>query len=238
MPRVTTDARPIAETSSVLDNIVWESLVGPNRHLGKISGLAARYDPQVAAFAGIAEDSPRAWADLAALLGPAGTCFFTSPRPVRPPVGWEVLGGGEGVQMIDDGVVAVPDADVVVLGPADVPEILDLIERTRPGPFEPRTIEMGTYLGIRAGGRLVAMAGERNHPRGWTEVSAVCTDADFRGQGLAGRLVRAVTYGINQRGERALLHASGTNENAIRLYQALGFTLRRTTNFAHLRAPV
>jgi predicted GNAT family acetyltransferase len=120
---------------------------------------------------------------------------------------------------------------------ADVPEILDLVARTQPGPFEPRTIEMGVYLGIRSCGRLVAMAGERNHPAGWTEISAVCTDVDHRGQGLAARLVRAVAYGINQRGERALLRARATNENAIRLYGYLGFELRRTTHFARLRAP-
>ncbi len=53
------------------------------------------------------------------------------------------------------------------LGQADVQEMLDLARRTKPGPFLPRTVEMGTYLGIRRGGPLVAMAGERLHPPGW-----------------------------------------------------------------------
>ncbi|WAM13633.1 hypothetical protein [Rhodococcus sp. JS3073] len=43
-----------------------------------------------------------------------------------------------------------------VLGPSDVAEILDLIGRTRPGPYLPRTIEMGTYLGFRVDGELEA----------------------------------------------------------------------------------
>lgn len=223
---VTTASRPPVETSSgnALDNIVWKSLAGPNAHLGEVNGPAARYHPSVSAFAGIAESSPQAWADLAALIGSGGTCFYSTPHPLRPVDGWQVVGRGKGVQMIDVGVDAVPDAEAVVLGPADVPEILDLVARTEPGPFEPRIIVMGTYLGIRR--RLVAMAGERNRPRGWTEVSAVCTDPDHRGRGLAGRLVRVVVHGINQRGDRALLHVRGSNDSAIRLYGALGFKVR------------
>jgi hypothetical protein len=76
-------------------------------------------------------------------------------------------------------------ADLVVLGAVDVPEMLDLVARTRPGPFEPETYRLGTYLGVRRAGWLVAMAGERLHPPGYTEISAVCTDPGVRGQGLA-----------------------------------------------------
>ena len=67
------------------------------------------------------------------------------------------------------------------------------------------------------------MAGERLHPPGWTEISAVCTDSNYRGQGLATRLVRAVEAGIKARGETPFLHAAATNTNAIRLYEQLGF---------------
>jgi ribosomal protein S18 acetylase RimI-like enzyme len=81
------------------------------------------------------------------------------------------------------------------------------------------------------------MAGERLHPEGWTEISAVCTDVDFRGQGLAGRLVRAVAAGIRARGEQALLHAAAENAPAISVYLGLGFRLRRHTSFRLLRTP-
>jgi predicted GNAT family acetyltransferase len=132
---------------------------------------------------------------------------------------------------------AVPDDEAIVLGPADVPEMLALVERTRPGPFEARTVELGTYLGIRREGELVAMAGERMRPPGWTEVSAVCTDPRFQGQGLGGRLVRAVAVGIRARGEVPCLHAAATNTGAIKLYESLGFVTRRTIDFVGLRAP-
>jgi predicted GNAT family acetyltransferase len=135
-------------------------------------------------------------------------------------------------------VAAAPDPEAVRLGAGDVPEMLALVERAQPGPFLPRTVEMGTYLGIRREGRLIAMAGERLHPPGWTEISAVCTDDAFRGQGLATRLVHAVAHGIAERGETPFLHASAANVSAIRLYEALGFRLRRRLTFAAYLVPV
>ena len=120
-----------------------------------------------------------------------------------------------------------PDPDAVVLGEADVPEMLDLVERTRPGPFRTGTRLMGTYLGIRRDGALVAMAGERMQPPGWSEISAVCTDPAYRGQSLATRLIRAVGAVIRERGDVPFLHASAGNTDAIRLYEHLGFTVRR-----------
>jgi predicted GNAT family acetyltransferase len=124
----------------------------------------------------------------------------------------------------------------VRLGADDVPQILDLVARTEPGPFRPRTIELGSYLGIRHDGRLVALAGERLHPAGWTEISAVCTDPAYRGRGLASRLVSAVGAGIAERGDRALLHALATNP-AVDLYLSLGFRLRRLTEFRSVTVP-
>jgi predicted GNAT family acetyltransferase len=109
--------------------------------------------------------------------------------------------------------------------------MLDLVARTQPGPFLQRTVELGTYLGVRRDGALVAMAGERLHPPGFTEVSAVCTDPDHRGQGYAARLVQAVVAGIKERGDIPFLHATATNTNAIRLYEALGFRLHRRPVF-------
>ena len=129
------------------------------------------------------------------------------------------------------------DPGAVPLELADVPEMLDLARRTKPGPFLSRTVAMGNYLGIRYGGALVAMAGERLHPSGWTEISAVCTDAAWRRRGLASRLVLAVAAGIRARGETPFLHAVASNVNAIRLYEQLGFRLRRSAMFSAARGP-
>ena len=106
----------------------------------------------------------------------------------------------------------------------------------RTGPFRPRTYELGTYLGLHRDGRLVALAGERLHPTGWTEISAVCTDPAYRRQGLASHLVRGVAAGIRERGETPFLHTGAANTRAIDLYLAMGFELRREVEFAALRA--
>ena len=79
--------------------------------------------------------------------------------PDEPPPGWELVGAIPGVQMDGSRLAVRHDPEAVRLGPADVPEMLDLVARTQPGPFGPRTITLGTYLGIRRGGALVAMAG-------------------------------------------------------------------------------
>jgi ribosomal protein S18 acetylase RimI-like enzyme len=223
-----------AGSPHVLDNPAWAALTGPHAHFAHRIGRAARYPRDVAAFCAVsATDDPRAWADLAALVGPGGTVAVRGVTAA--PAGWEVVRAGQGVQLVDTSLRAEPDPEAVRLGPDDVPEILDLVARTEPGPYLPRTVEMGTYLGFRHHGRLIALAGERLHPPGWTEISAVCTDPGHRGRGLATRLVRAVAAGIKERGERPFLHAAAGNTRAIRLYESIGFTLRSRTVFSLLR---
>ena len=111
--------------------------------------------------------------------------------------------------------------------------MLALVELTQPGPFGPRGAELGRFLGVRVGERLAAMAGERLHLSGWTEVSAVCTDPASRGRGYARDLIVAVVNAIAARGETAFLHVFDDNHPAIALYDKLGFTVR-----AHLRLNV
>jgi ribosomal protein S18 acetylase RimI-like enzyme len=225
-----------AAAAHPLDNPAWSALTGPHAHIAEVRGSARRYPVDVSPFVALPDDpSPQAWADLALLAGAGAVIPATGVRGA--PAGWEVVSQGQGVQLVDAGVDAVSDDEAVPLGPADATEMLDLVARTQPGPFLPRTVDLGGYLGIRRKGRLVAMAGQRLHPRGWTEISAVCTDAEYRGQGLAGRLVRAVAAGIRANGDTPFMHAAAANTNAIRLYETLGFRLRRRTSFTALRVP-
>ena len=218
-----------------LDNPVRSSLCGPHAHFAWRRGNALRYPADVSPFAGL-PDGPRAadWADLAALAGPGAVVALAG---VAPPDGWPVTPIGDGVQLVDDGVEAADDDEVVRLGPGDRAEMLDLAMRTKPGPFLPRTGELGEFLGIRRGGALVAMAGERLHPPGWTEISAVCTDDGWRGHGFATRLMRVLVAGIRVRGETPFLHALTSNTGAVRLYESMGFRLRRTITFSAVRVP-
>ncbi|MEU9166624.1 GNAT family N-acetyltransferase [Streptomyces sp. NPDC048420] len=221
----------------VLDNPALASLTGPHAHFAEKRGRVLRYPLDVSPWVALPDDPDAGdWSDVAALVGP-GAEVALAGFTGRVPDGWEITFHVDGVQFVDDGLAATPDPEAVRLGPADVPEMLDLVARTQPGPFLPRTIEMGTYLGIRRDGRLVAMAGERLHPPGWTEISAVCTDDAVRGQGLATRLVHAVAHGIRERGETPFLHTGAGNTRAVRLYESLGFRLRRSTAFLAARVP-
>jgi len=221
-----------------LDVPVRSSLEGAHAGFAERRGRVLRYHIDVTPFAEL-PDRPTAadWADLAALTGPGGTASLAGQSFDPPPPGWRTVFLGEGVQMDGSEVVPAPFPEAVRLGPEDAEEMLDLVARTRPGPFLHRTVELGTYLGVRREGKLVAMAGERMRPRGWTEISGVCTDDAHRGQGLAGRLVRAVAEVVRARGERPFLHASADNTGAIRLYESLGFRLRRPTVFHAVQAP-
>ncbi|MFH9201337.1 GNAT family N-acetyltransferase [Streptomyces anulatus] len=233
-PRPRTDA---PSPLHPLDNPARSSLTGPHAHFAERRGRILRYPADVTPWLAL-PDVPDAqdWADVAALAGPGGSVALAAFQE-PPPQDWEIAFRAEGVQLVDASVDAAPDPEAVPLGPRDVPEMLDLVARTRPGPFLPRTVELGTYLGIRRGGALVAMAGERLHPPGWTEISGVCTDESVRGQGLASRLVLAVAHGIRERGETPFLHASASNTGAVRLYESLGFRLRRRTRFLSALVP-
>jgi ribosomal protein S18 acetylase RimI-like enzyme len=234
----------MASALSSLDNPVWAALNGPQAAFAQGGALARRYDPVVSPFAGFgsgAFSSARLdlgpWEEMRDLVGADATLLLTE-QPTVLPRGWQVEVAIPGVQMIATAELKdEPEREAIGLGADDVPEMLDLVDRTKPGPFLPRTHELGAYLGIRSGDRLIAMGGERMHPPGATEISAVCTDSEFRGSGLARRLVNAVAHGIRQRGEIPFLHAAGSNVNAIRLYQAMGFEVRREVTFVLLRTP-
>jgi predicted GNAT family acetyltransferase len=158
---------------------------------------------------------------------PPGTYAAIVHAGADVPETWKTLQEFEVVQMIGEHVNGVDASEAIPLGAHDVPDMLELVRQTDPGPFVDRTIELGDYVGIRRDSKLVAMAGERLHFDGWTEISAVCTAPAHRGHGMASRLVGALIAGIQRRSERTFLHVLTTNTNAIRLYEELGFRVRR-----------
>ena len=248
---------PLEEQTSVsvLDNPVWWALAGPQRHLGTSTDRVVRFHPEISPFAAVpAAATDDDWLDLARMAGSGGQLALVEEGEgaLRPGPGWSVEWELAGVQMVWEksararGVLPGPGPNglrasalqLESLGPDDVGEMLALVAVTRPGPFLARTVEFGGYLGVRSGGRLIAMAGERMRPPGFAEVSAVATDPDHRRHGLGEFLVRSVAAGIVERGETPFLHAASSNVNAIRLYESIGFTVRRTVAFLLAKAPI
>lgn len=214
---------------------VRAALLGPHRSLLQRHGTALRYPPEICPFVATPTDE-RGWSDLAALVGDGGLAVVTGPVPLPLP-DWPVEARHPGVQLIGDDVHGGPDPEAVELGDDDVDAMLALVARTRPGPFLRRTHVLGTYLGLRENGRLIAMAGERLRPTGYSEISAVCTDPDHQGRGLATRLTFAMAARIRERGEVPFLHTTADNSRAISLYGHLGFRNRGRRDFVALRVP-
>lgn len=219
-----------------LDRPVWASLTTHHAALSEGNELARRFVRDVNLFASALDDTPASVAALATLVKPEESVFLLQvPKIVIPP-GLVEIKAAKGVQMVATrSLLSEVAGDNPVLTDEDASEMLELATLTEPGPFLARTHIMGRFRGIRIGGRLVAMAGERMRFPGFTEVSGVCTHPEFRGRGLARRLSAAVVAGIEARGDRAFLHAWKTNQSAISLYEKLGFEVRSEVNVAVLK---
>src|SRR4029077_10634059 len=177
---------------------------------------------------------------MANLVGEGGSVGLFLDETYVDQSGWEFVVGAPLLQMIsDNGVRAESHSDpklgLIALGDKDSPEMIELTSLTKPGPFGTRTHELGTYLGIRKDGKLVAMAGERLKVPGHTEVSAVCTHPEHTGKGYARVLMTEIMRRIRDRGEVPFLHVRQDNVGAIELYKKLGFRERALGHYAVIR---
>ena len=229
MPRIA-----FSSDDARLDNPAYAALSGAQSRFAQRSGRVLRYAADVAPFLALPPDASTSdWRDASELLGPgavAATIHDGSPLPES----LQLTQTFELVQMVAEHAREAHDPEAVTLGSPDVREMLELVRLTDPGPFLQRTVELGKYVGIRRDDALVAMAGERLHFDGWTEISAVCTAPAFRGHGLASRLVSTLVADIQHRCERVFLHVLTSNTNAIRLYEGLGFRARRNRTISVL----
>jgi hypothetical protein len=219
-----------------LDHAVWSALTGRQAHLAVVREGARRYAPAYGVFAAVEDRTPRSLAGLAALAATHGDVALLEADPPTEAPGLALMSRDLGVQMTAERVTAgrAADFEMVALTDADGPQMLALATLTQPGPFFEKTHRLGDFFGVKLDGRLVAMAGERMKPDGFTEVSGVCTHPDHRGRGCAGALMRLVAGRILARGERPFLHAYASNRAAIALYETLGFRVRREVQMARL----
>ncbi len=219
----------------VLDRPVWNALSTRQTAFASGGDRARRFAADVGPLAGARDDSPESLAALAELVPAGGTLLLLQADPIALPSSLVTVTTAAGVQLVLDRLADVaPDPRIVPLTAADAPEMLALATLTKPGPFAARTHALGDFVGIREGGVLIAMAGERMKHAGYTEVSGVCTHPDARGRGYARLLSAHVARRIAERGELPYLHAYATNTPAIALYESLGFRLRCAMHVAQI----
>ena len=222
-----------------LDNVIWQALTTRQAEFAEVHGQARRFPREVTSLAAFERPDDQGYASLAGLLGPNGTGAVFLHSPYEDRKGWSVVGGAPLLEMVCENGVAPapprPTIEILELGTPDSPEMVELTTLTRPGPFGSRTLELGTYLGIRRDGKLVAMAGERLKVPGYTEVSAVCSHPEHTGKGHARILMLEVMRRIRDRGETPFLHVREDNRRAVQLYERLGFLTRVVVHYVVLR---
>ena len=215
------------ETSTLLDNPGWSALNSHHAHIALGDELAKRYPREMSPIAGVsAAHSSNVYA-LEKLVEVGDSIAIAGLVPSFPS-NWNVSFESMAVQMICQDSIDIPESDgeIIILSTSDTPEMISLVELTHPGPFLERTIEMGTYLGIRQNGKVVAMAGERMFFQNCREISAVCTHPEFLGRGYASHIVSVLTNEILKRNQIPFLQVVVENERAKKVYEKLGFKVR------------
>jgi predicted GNAT family acetyltransferase len=211
-----------------LDRPIWSALTTRQQALAEGGAQALRYPPAIGPFADMVDMSAQSFAALAAILSGSEIAVLFTPDAVTAPDEFKILLAETGEQMIGTPAeTSIRGVEIVTLGADDVPDMMALTELTKPGPFSARTHELGTFLGIKLDGRLVAMTGERMKPGNYTEMTAVCVHPDHRGRGYAQMLLGAVARQIVARGEIPFLHVFSNNTSAIALYRRQGMEIRR-----------
>lgn len=217
----------------VLDRPIWSALDTRHRAFAQDDGLARRYEPSIVPFAATAADDVESLLAFEKLVPPGDSVVLLQADAIVLPSGLSAISTASGVQMVaGEPLPTVSDERVQRLTRDDAAEMLALASLTKPGPFTLRAQDLGDFWGIKAGGRLVAMAGERMKQPGHSELSGVCTHPEFRGGGLGRLLSVFVADQIMARGEIPYLHAYATNKAAIGLYGSIGFRLRSTMHVA------
>ena len=202
----------------------WLALNGPHVKFADKCGCACVYKEGYGLFGGLSENTENAYRDLASIVRPGR---FVLIRGTGDPVDypeWKTLGKNSGYGMVLETPIDVPDLAYEKLSKSDKAEMVELAEITGlSSEFQPNSIEIGDYYGIKEEGHLVAMAGERIKLDGYTEVAGVCTHPDSRRRGYGCGLSSLISHRIQERGDIPFLQVFEDNLGAIRIYEKMGF---------------
>ena len=226
-------------TDHPLDNPLWNALSGYLAQHSRAFDGVRLLDPDFGTVAAVQRVTPANVSALASALPYGSQIVAIAPEPISPTADLEVVQVKPLLQMVAEHLIAFESSvDVAELSATDFSSMLALVEITRPGPLGRRAMELGVFRGIYDGEKLVALAGERLHLNGYTELATVCTHPDYRGRNYGKAVVSAVAQGVIARGQTPFLGVNADNTPAIRLYERLGFTHRRMLYLNTVRRPL
>lgn len=214
----------------LLDNPIYNALQSNHKAYAEGNDKAIFYRKDITNFAGLKEYHEQGFVDLALLSNNSMLYILFSPTLLEIPTNWNCIKHIDMFQMVYlNNQLPIQKNQVIIkdLAKENVTEMKDLVELTQPGPFLMNTIELGNYTGIFEDGKLVAMAGHRFHLSPYVEISAVCTHPDHLGKGLAYEVIREQIRRIQIINQIPFLHVRQDNNGAIKLYEKLGFTIRK-----------
>jgi ribosomal protein S18 acetylase RimI-like enzyme len=208
----------------LLDNVMWNCLAGPHAKFASGAGGVRRYAKGFSAILGFEDPLEPDFETLSNYCEP-GEHFYCDQWTGVPPRGWQIDREALMLKMVWDASMPPEDPapDAIRLRPEHYPLAMALAHELNPGPFGPRTPELGEYFGYFDGPRLIAMAGERMEAGSLRELSAVCVHPDFQGRGLARALSLKVIHRQMARGLTPFLHVLSPNTPARALYEKMGF---------------
>ncbi|WP_338875334.1 GNAT family N-acetyltransferase [Spirosoma sp. SC4-14] len=221
----------------ILDNPAWNAFLSGNQHLSNGTDKVKYFMPEVSPFVAVYENTDHGLQLLDQAIPFDSPIGVITTVPLSIPDPWRLLQRVDGVQMVYEAIAERPSGNLSIrpLTNDHIPEMIELTQLTRPGPFSSRTIEFGHYEGIFSENKLVAMTGQRLHAFHYAEVSAVCTHPDHLGKGYARQLIASQLYRIQQENGIPFLHVRSDNMRAIQIYEAMDFTVRTEIYFYFIR---
>jgi GNAT superfamily N-acetyltransferase len=211
-----------------LDNPIWHALHGRHRGLAGSLESVRWYPPAIAPFVAVSAADVVPDLATAAARGLGAPAYFLGVLPESLPGGWRYVARSQVLQLMPPAAPSNDDGsrECVTLTGADLDGMQGLAQVAFPDFFRARTNELGEYLGIFDGGKLIAMASERMALTQFQEISGVRTHPDHVGRGHVRRLTQALLERHRRRGVNSFLHVNENNTAGRRLYESMGFTVR------------
>ena len=216
-----------------LDNPVWYSLSETHKKFSIVYKDLKFYEPDYCPFGGFESEG-----DFSAQIDEYSKLidsFFVVGE--KPKFSEKIILKNELVclQMIIENRIDLESKENIIrLNDKHGESLYSLVNLVQPGYFRRKTILMGDYYGIFKNEELVAVTGERMKMNDFIEVSAVVTHPLHTGRGYAKQLIAYTVEKILSGNRTPYLHVAEKNNGAIKLYETLGFKVRRKISFWNL----